>query len=63
MLVSDQRYDAIEAFLSDEDVDMIALMKHSSSFFRKLFYKSLIDKSLYKVEIPMFLLNEKNYKS
>lgn len=63
MLVSDHRYDAIEAFLSDEDVDMIALMKHSSSFFRKLFYKSMIDKSLYKVEVPMFLLNEKNYKS
>lgn len=63
MLVSEDRYDAIETFLSDEDVDMIALMKHSSSFFRKLFYKSMIDKSLYKVEVPMFLLNEKNYKS
>ncbi|WP_028979980.1 universal stress protein [Sporocytophaga myxococcoides] len=62
MLVSEQRYDAIENFLSDEDVDMIALMKHSTSFFRRLFYKSMIDKSLYRVEVPMFLLNEKNYK-
>ncbi|GAL86593.1 UspA domain-containing protein [Sporocytophaga myxococcoides] len=63
MLVSEQRYDAIESFLSEEDVDMIALMKHSSSFFKRLFYKSMIDKSLYRVELPMFLLNEKNYKS
>ncbi len=63
MLVSEQRYNAIENFLSEEDVDMIALMKYSSSFFRRLFYKSMIDKSLYRVEVPMFLLNEKNYKS
>ncbi len=63
MLVSDQRFDAIENYLSEEDADMIALMKHSSSFFRKLFKKSMIDQSLYRAEVPMFLLNEKNYKS
>jgi nucleotide-binding universal stress UspA family protein len=62
MLVSEQKYDAIEWYLSENDGDMVALMKHKTSFFKKLFYKSMIDKSLYRVGVPMFLLNEKNYK-
>jgi nucleotide-binding universal stress UspA family protein len=50
--------EAIEKHISDHNVDMLVMAKHSRSFFDRLFHRSLSKQMAYHTKIPLLVLHK-----
>jgi nucleotide-binding universal stress UspA family protein len=50
--------EAIEKYITEHQVDMLVMAKHSRSFFDRLFHRSLSKKMAYHTKIPLLVLHK-----
>lgn len=55
-IIVDDISDGIEHFVQDNNVDMLAMMTTTTSFFDKIFHKSLTTEMLFHAQTPLFAI-------